>query len=87
MTNLQRLKEDRDICYTLAAAAYGQEYVNELCHEGDEINDESTRRLEALRSTLKPVEHKRVVEDESSKRAAARTFHTNASIQDEWYMQ
>ena len=98
LNNLQRLKEDRDICYNLACAAYGQEFVNELLHEGDEINETGTARIEETRRTLVPLP--RQLASTELLRDTARTFHEHASIRDnvsprgranehpdDWYLQ
>lgn len=45
MNNLTKLKQDRDVCYILACAAYGQAFVNQLLWEGDDLDDEGTRKF------------------------------------------
>jgi hypothetical protein len=88
ISNLRKLKQDRDTCYALASAAYGQEFVNELLWEGDEIDEESTNRINEMRKTLKPIELPQLVAKESAERETAKSFHRGASItDDEWYRQ
>ena len=45
MTELQKLKHDRDVCYTIACAFTSQEFINSLCFEGDEIDAQSKRDI------------------------------------------
>lgn len=51
MTPLTCLKADRDTCYILACAAYGQEFVNNLLWEGNDTNDMQMR--DAIEDTRK----------------------------------
>lgn len=55
MNALTKLKHDRDTCYFLACAAYGQEWVNEQLWEGDTPNERDTRIIQEARQVLQPI--------------------------------
>lgn len=45
MTELQKLKYDRDVCYMLACKTYGRAFVNALLYEGDEDDVEQSTEV------------------------------------------
>ena len=57
MTELTKLKIDRDICYAYACTAYGQQYINALLFEGDEPTEDFAKTMATIREIVKPIPH------------------------------
>ena len=55
MTELTKLKMDRDTCYMFACAAYGQEFINAHLFEGDEESEETNLILKSFRENFKCI--------------------------------
>jgi len=55
MTDLMKLKSDRDTCYILACAAYGKEYVDINLYEPDEYSETQDIVIQNFRAYLIPI--------------------------------
>lgn len=88
MTNLRKLKDDRDTCYIMACAAYGQMFVNALMHEGDDLDDELSERIEEVRRTIKPIQYLELVANKPPTRrttGASVASDTSACAEGLWH--